>query len=129
MTDLRGLVEDGRVEALPFEGAALGRLAAMVADGRVTRRAAKDVLARMVEEGGDPDSLVKEMGLEKVADRDALEPVVEEVLAAWPEKVQEYRDGNQNLLGLFIGQVMKKTQGAADPRRTRELLTERLDVS
>ena len=129
VTDLRGLLEDARVEQLPFAGAALGRLAAMVADGRVTRRAAKDVLARMVEEGGDPDALVEEMGLEKVADRDALGPVVDEVLAAWPEKVREYRDGNQNLLGLFIGQVMKKTQGAADPRRTRELLTERLDAS
>ncbi len=128
-TDLRGLLDDETVEGLPFEGAALGRLAAMVADDRVTRRAAKDVLARMVEEGGDPESLVHEMNLAKVTDRDALGPLVDEVLAAWPEKVREYREGNKNLLGLFIGQVMKKTQGAADPRQTRELLTERLDAS
>jgi glutaminyl-tRNA synthetase len=128
VTDLRGLLDEGTVEALPFDGAALGRLAAMVADDRVTRRAAKDVLARMVAAGGDPESLVRDMGLAKVADRDALGPVVDEVLAAWPEKVREYQEGNKNLLGLFMGQVMKKTHGAADPRRTRELLTERLDA-
>jgi glutaminyl-tRNA synthetase len=129
VTDLRGLLDEGTVAELPFDGAALGRLAALVADGRVTRRAAKEVLERMVEEGGEPEALVAEMGLAKVADADELGPIVDAVLADWPEKVEEYRAGNQNLLGLFIGQVMKKTQGAADPRRTRELLTERLDAS
>ncbi|MEX0837421.1 MAG: glutamine--tRNA ligase, partial [Gemmatimonadota bacterium] len=128
-TDLRGLLDEGTVGDLPFDGAALGRLAALVADGQVTRRAAKEVLERMVEEGGEPDALVAEMGLAKVSGTDELGPIVDEVLADWAEKVEEYRAGNPNLLGLFIGQVMKKTQGAADPRRTRELLTERLDDS
>jgi glutaminyl-tRNA synthetase len=127
VTDLRGLMGERTTEELPFGGRALGRLALMVREGHVSRRAAKDVLARMVEEGGEPEELVAEMGLQKLADADALAPIVDHVLAAWPDKVRAYRDGNTNLLGLFIGQVMKATQGAADPARTRELLTERLD--
>ena len=129
VTDLRGLLEARTVDDLSFDGRALGRLAALVAAGDVTRRAGKDVLARMVEVGGEPAALIEEMGLATLTGEDALGPVIDEVLEAWPEKVAEYRGGNGNLLGLFIGQVMKKTQGAADPGRTRELLTERLDAS
>jgi glutaminyl-tRNA synthetase len=129
VTDLRGLLDDRSVDDLAFDGAALGRLAALVVAGRVSRRAAKDVLARMVERGGDPAALIEEMGLTKMTDTDALGAIVDEVLAKWPEKVEEYRGGNANLMGLFIGQVMKATQGAADPGRTRALLSERLDAS
>ncbi|MDZ7779512.1 MAG: glutamine--tRNA ligase/YqeY domain fusion protein [Gemmatimonadota bacterium] len=129
VTELRGLLEEDTPESLPFEGEALGRLAALVDGGRVSRRAAKDVLARMVEQGGAPEALIEEMGLTKLSDAETLEPIVDRVIAEWPEKVAEYRAGNKNLLGLFIGQVMEATQGAADPRRTRALLTERLDES
>ncbi len=130
VNDLRGALGDAGVDGvagLPFQGAALGRLAALVDDGTVSRRAAKDVLAEMVEEGGDPAELVARMGLEKVSDADALGPVVDRVLAEWPEKVEEYRAGKKSLRGLFVGQVMKATGGAADPRAVNEMLTRRLD--
>ncbi|MEX2466311.1 MAG: glutamine--tRNA ligase/YqeY domain fusion protein [Gemmatimonadota bacterium] len=127
VTDLRGLLDERTVGDLDFDGAALGRLAGLVEAGRVSRRAAKDVLARMVEQGGDPEALIEEMGLTQLTDSDAIGSVIDEVLAAWPEKVEEYRAGNTNLMGLFIGQVMKATQGAADPNETRALLSERLD--
>src|SRR5690606_13014938 len=127
VTDLRGQMEDLAVEDLPFRGAALGRLAALVAEGRVSRRAAKDILGRMMAGGGEPAELLASMGLEKLTDSGELEEVVDRVLSEWPEKVDEYRSGNANLLGLFVGQVMKATKGAADPRATRALLTARLD--
>jgi aspartyl-tRNA(Asn)/glutamyl-tRNA(Gln) amidotransferase subunit B len=73
--------------------------------------------------------LIEEMGLTQLTDADALGSVIDDVLAKWPEKVAEYRAGNANLMGLFIGQVMKATQGAADPNQTRALLSERLDPS
>jgi Asp-tRNA(Asn)/Glu-tRNA(Gln) amidotransferase B subunit len=92
----------------------------------VTRRAAKDVLARMVEEGGDPAELVEEMGLARMADPEQLGEVVDAVLAAWPEKVDEYREGKKALIGLFVGEVMKKTGGAADPETAKSLLRARL---
>ncbi|MDX1646811.1 MAG: glutamine--tRNA ligase/YqeY domain fusion protein [Longimicrobiales bacterium] len=127
VTDVRGLLDDRRLEDLPFSGEDLGRLSALVDEGAVTRRAAKDVLARMAREGGRPEDLVRLMGLEAVSDEAALQSVVDEVLTAWPEKAREYRDGNRNLIGLFVGEVMKKTRGAADPRVARTLIEDRLE--
>jgi len=128
VTDLRGSIGEREIRDLPFGGPELGRLVQLVSSDRVSRRAAKDVLTRMVDVGGDPERLIDEMGLAQVGDDDALAPIVDRVLAAWPDKVEAYRAGNQNLLALFIGQVMKATQGAADPGRTRALLLERLDA-
>jgi glutaminyl-tRNA synthetase len=127
VTDLRGVCGDRALAELPFGGEALGSLAALVANGRVSRRAAKDVLSRMVERGGDPADLVTEMGLEKIDDHAALQSAIDDVLAAWPEKVDEYWAGKRNLIGLFVGEVMKATRGAADPKAVRELLTARLE--
>jgi glutaminyl-tRNA synthetase len=126
VNDLRSLVDGEALDALPFGGAALGRLAALVDEGVVSRRAAREVLAEMVARGGDPAEIVARRGLEKLDDPGALRPVVDEVLAAWPEKVAEYRAGNHNLLGLFMGQVMKGTGGTADPALARRLLLEAL---
>jgi glutaminyl-tRNA synthetase len=124
--DLKGLLEGRSLSDLPFEGDALGRLAGLVESGRVSRRAGKDVLARMVREGGDPDRLVDAMGLAKVSDPDALGAAVDAVLARWPDKVAEFRDGKSSLIGLFVGEVMKHTRGAADPLAARRILSERL---
>ena len=126
VNDLRGLVGTRALRDLPFDGSAVGRLAALVDTGAVSRRGAKDVLARMVEEGGDPAELVATMGLTKVTDPDELGAVVDSVLAAWTDKVREYRGGKKGLLGFFVGEVMKETGGAADPETAKALLVERL---
>ena len=126
-TDVRALLRGRTLTELPFDGAALGRLVGLTADGLVSRRAAKEVLARMAQSGGDPASLVEEMGLGAVSDEGALGEVVDAVLAAWPAKVEEYRGGRRNLLGLFVGEVMKATSGAADPAVVRSILAQRLD--
>lgn len=126
-TDVRGVLDGREIEALPFGGQSLGTLAALVADGTVSRRAAKDVLARMAESGGDPALLIQEMGLASVTGADALGPVVDGVLADWSGKVADYRAGQKQLLGLFVGEVMKATNGAADPASVRTILLERLD--
>ena len=126
-TDLRGLLGARRLGDLPFEGEDLGHLVALVAADRLSRRAGKDVLARMAREGGNPEQLVVEMGLEKVADVTVLEGVIEEALNAWPEKVAEYQAGKTGLIGMFVGEVMKMTKGAADPKKVRKLLVQRLN--
>ena len=125
-TDVRGLLGARRLKDLTFDGEGLGQLIALVAADRLSRRAGKDVLARMIDEGGDPDQLMVEMGLEKVTDPSTLESVIEEILAAWPEKVIEYQAGKSGLIGMFVGEVMKSTNGAADPKVARELLLEKL---
>jgi glutaminyl-tRNA synthetase len=126
VVDLRGLVGDRALSELPFGGAAVGRLAALVDSGRVTRRAAKDVLARMVDEGGEPEAWVRSLGLETVSDADELGAIVESVLARRPDKVAEYRGGKKGLIGFFVGEVMRETGGAADPAKAKRILSDRL---
>ena len=72
-------------------------------------------------------ALIDEMGLAAVSDSDQLGGVIDGVLSAMPDKVEAYRSGRTNLIGLFIGEVMKATNGAADPKTVRALLSERLD--
>lgn len=126
VTDLRGLAGDRTPGELLFGGPEVARLAALVDEGAVSRRAAKDVLARMVEQGGDPTELVEAMGLTKMGDPDELGAVVDGVLEAWPDKVTEYQSGKTGLIGLFVGEVMKKTGGAADPQTAKDILLARL---
>ncbi len=127
VTDVRALLGDGAVADLAFTGDALGRLVELVTSGAVSRRAAKDVLARMADRGGDPGELIEDMGLAAVSDTNMLGEIIDGVLAGMPDKVEAYRGGRTNLIGLFIGEVMKATRGAADPKAVRSLLSERLD--
>jgi Asp-tRNA(Asn)/Glu-tRNA(Gln) amidotransferase B subunit len=87
------------------------------------------VLEALEERGGDPDAIIEELGLKQVGDPDALRPVVDEVLAAFADKVSEYRGGNTNLFGLFMGQVMRRSGGKADPGLVRDLLTQALGAA
>jgi glutaminyl-tRNA synthetase len=127
VNDLRGLMGERTIAEVGLAPAAFGRLVAMVDAGLITRRAGKDVLAEMLAHGGEPDEIVEQAGLEKVADTGVLEAVVQDVLAAWPDKVTEYRSGKRGLIGLFVGEVMKVTRGAADPKVVRSVLEERLE--
>jgi glutaminyl-tRNA synthetase len=111
---------------LAFGPAQLGRLIALVDRSEVSRIAAKEVLAELAQGGGEPEAIVERRGLRQVGDRAALIPHVEAVLAAWPDKVQEYRSGKKGLLGFFTGEVRRASGGAADPRVVRTLLEERL---
>jgi len=123
---LRELKERPAHELL-FQGRDLGRLVAMVDEGRVSRIAAKTVFSAMVDEGANPETVVRERGLAKVSDPASLEPLVSGVVDAWPVKVAEYRDGKSGLLGFFVGEVMRESGGTADPRRVREMLEARLE--
>ena len=125
--DLQALLPDHGIAGVATDGAALGRLVRMVADGAVSRRAAKTVLAELVSSGGDPAAIVARDGLGVVGDDADLAPIVRAVLEGWPEKVDAYRAGNHNLLGLFMGQLMKRTGGRADPASARRLLIAALD--
>jgi glutaminyl-tRNA synthetase len=112
---------------LPFSGRELGELAALVEDGTLSSTAGREVLAAMVEEGGEPAAIVDRLGLRQVSDPAALAPVVERVLAANAAKAQEYRAGKTGLLGFFIGQVMRESGGTANPELVRRLVAERLN--
>ncbi|MHB1192343.1 MAG: glutamine--tRNA ligase/YqeY domain fusion protein [Longimicrobiales bacterium] len=126
VNDLPSVLGGRTLDALPFDGRGLGVLVGLVGAGRISRRAAKDVLAHMAEKGGEPADIMGRLGLEKMDDHGAVEAAVDAALARWPEKVAEYRAGRANLMGLFVGEVMKATKGAADPKAVKDLLTRKL---
>jgi glutaminyl-tRNA synthetase len=114
------------IENLPFTGRALGELAALVEDGTVSVSGARQVLAEMVKNGGEPRALVASLGLQQVSDPGTLAPIVDQVIADNAAKADEYRAGKTGLLGFFVGQVMRQSGGNANPALVSQLVQERL---
>ena len=104
----------------------LAEVIKLVEDGTVNAATGKALLIKVQETGQAPEKIVAAEGLAQVSDDDALLAVIEDVLAAHPEEVASFRDGKEGLFGWFMGQVMRQTQGKADPARTRELLSRAL---
>jgi glutaminyl-tRNA synthetase len=111
---------------LPFGGAEIAELVALVDDRTITPTIAKEVLAEMLDKGGRPRAIVEEKGLRQVADTGSLEPIVDSVIAAHPGEVTRYREGNTKLLGFFVGKVMKASGGKANAELVNKLLAQKL---
>jgi aspartyl-tRNA(Asn)/glutamyl-tRNA(Gln) amidotransferase subunit B len=110
----------------PVSAAQLGGLIDLVADGTISGRLAKEVFAEMVETSADPAAIVEAKGLRQITDAGAIEAAIHAVLAAQADKVAEYRAGRDKLYGFFVGQVMRATQGKANPALVNELLKKKL---
>ena len=106
----------------------LARLLELLRDGVVSNTAAKRIFAAMVETGDPPAKIAEREGLVQVRDASELERWVDEVLAENPKEAERFRGGEKKLLGVLVGQVMKKSKGRADPRRVNQLLSERAGV-
>jgi len=114
------------IEASPASAEQLGALIDLIADGTISGRLAKEVFAEMVASGADPAAIIEAKGLRQVTDEGAIAAAVDQVLAAQAEKVVEYRAGRDRLYGFFVGQVMRATQGKANPALVNELLKKKL---
>jgi glutaminyl-tRNA synthetase len=121
--DLGPLIREEQLRVSPAGLAALVRL---LQEGSINTRIAKDVLAEAQQGGEDPVAIVERRGLRQLSDAGALELLVERVMAANPDKVAAYRSGKTGLMGFFVGQVMRETQGQANPRLLQELLSRKL---
>lgn len=117
---------DKELDDSPVSAAQLGGLVGLIEDGSISGRIAKDVFAEMFETGKDADAIVEDKGLKQVSDTGAIEAMVDEVLANNEAQVQQYKDGNQKVIGFFVGQVMKQSQGKANPQMVNELLRKKL---
>ena len=115
------------IEQAAMAPEALARLIEMVDQGKVTAKSARDLVAELTERGGDPEELVRERGLEAVSDAGLLESVADEVIAANPEAAGRYGQGDKKVVNFLMGQVMKKTQGKADPGQVRQILARKLE--
>jgi len=114
-------IEDSRVDASMLAG-----LLARVADGTISGSMAKQVFEAMWQDGGDAYAIIESRGLRQISDSGALERIIDQVLAANPEQVQQYRDGKTKVIGFLVGQAMKATGGKANPAQLNELLKLRL---
>ncbi|MEO5345666.1 MAG: Asp-tRNA(Asn)/Glu-tRNA(Gln) amidotransferase subunit GatB [Magnetococcus sp. YQC-9] len=110
----------------PVLAEALGKLTRMIHEGVISGKIAKTVFAHLWEHGGDPAKIVEERGLLQVSDQGAIEAEVDRVLAAHVDKIESYRAGKTQLLGFFVGEVMKATRGKANPGVVNGLLKEKL---
>lgn len=124
----QGAAEDGASSASwPITPAALAELIRLVDEGAINGKTAKDVFARMWASGESPRVIVEREGLSQVSDTGAIEAAIREVMAASPDQVATYRKGRTNTLGWFVGQVMKKTGGRANPKIVNDLMKAALD--
>jgi aspartyl-tRNA(Asn)/glutamyl-tRNA(Gln) amidotransferase subunit B len=125
---LRALGEQEReIDEAAITPEALASLIRLVDEGRTSPQSARGLVAELVEQGGDPEALVRERGLAAVSDAYVLEAVVDEVLAASSQDVERYRAGEKKVVNFLMGQVMKRTQGKANPGSVREILLRKLE--
>lgn len=106
--------------------AQVASLAKLLAEDAISSNQAHEVFEAMAESGDDPAKIVDERGMRQVSDTSALQPIVDEVLAACSDQAQQYRDGNQKVIGFLVGQCMKASRGTGNPKLFNELLRQAL---
>ena len=111
----------------PVSPRMLGQLVELISDGTISGRIAKDVFADMFESGKMAQTIVDEKGLKQVSDSGAIETLIDQVLTANQDKVDQYRGGKDKLFGFFVGQVMKQSGGQANPGMVNQILRKKLD--
>jgi len=126
LNELMGMVSPTELPDLPFTPEQFGVLVRQVDTDEITGRVGKDVLTAMREGGVDPQDYIAAEGLRNIDDEDALREIIDAQLSAYPGKVEAYRNGKEGLLGFFMGQVMRETNGQADPQTAQALLRDAL---
>jgi aspartyl-tRNA(Asn)/glutamyl-tRNA(Gln) amidotransferase subunit B len=104
----------------------LAKLLGLIEDGTISGSIAKSVFGEMARSGGDPGEIVERKGLTQISDKGELEGIIREVIAANPDEVEKYRAGKTKLIAFFVGQVMQRTKGQANPREVNAILQEQL---
>ncbi len=104
----------------------LAELVQLIDAGTISGKIAKEILPELLEKGGSPQKLVAQKGMTQLSDAGELESIIDEIIAANPTEVEKFRQGKTNLKGFFVGQVMKKTSGRADPKITNQLVDKKL---
>jgi aspartyl-tRNA(Asn)/glutamyl-tRNA(Gln) amidotransferase subunit B len=104
----------------------LGTLVKRIEDQTVSGKAAKEVLDYLMENEIGVDEAIEKLGLKQVTDMGAIEAICDEIIAANPEKVEQYKGGKEKLFGFFVGQVMKASQGSANPQAVNQILKAKL---
>jgi glutaminyl-tRNA synthetase len=126
INDLLRMAKSHELSELPVTGTQFGNLVRLVAEGTISRISGKEVLSEMARTGEDPHEIVRAKGLAQLVWGDDLASLVARVLDSHPEEVMRYRGGKREILGFFVGQVMRESSGKANPAAVRELVGKRL---
>ena len=128
MGDLAALLKaaDKEIDACPVSAKNLGELLALIASGELSGNLAKKVLGKMFESADAAPVIMEREGLRQISDSGALGKIVDDVIAANPKQVEQYRGGKTAVIGFLVGQVMKQSRGQANPAAVNELLMARL---
>src|SRR6185295_577962 len=128
MGDLAGLLkaENKEIEESPVSAENLGRLVALIVQGTINGKLAKEIFTKMFAEGGPPEAIMQRDGLKQISDEGALAKIIDEVIAANPKQLEQYRSGKTTVINFFLGQVMKASRGQADPAAVTKLLQAKL---
>lgn len=124
---LRFLNEEKRnIRNCPVTPAALAEMILLIEDSTISGKMAKDVIVEMYKSGKTPKEIIAEKGMVQITDEGALAETIQAILDANPGQLKDYRSGKEKLFGFFVGQVMKATQGKANPQKVNELLRKML---
>jgi len=117
-----------RIGECPVKPGQLARLLKMTEVGAISGKIAKTVLGEMLASGAEPEEIVKAKGLVQMSDEDQLVALVREILAANPDQIQQFREGKTKVMGFFVGQLMQKTKGQANPQLANKLFQQELGL-
>jgi len=120
--------DDRELADCPVSAAALGGLLLRIEDGTLSGKLAKQVFESMWKGEGSADEIIEQQGLKQISDSSAIEGIISGVLDSNPKQLEQYRGGQEKLFGFFVGQVMKATQGKANPKQVNDLLRKLLDT-
>ncbi|HYE34851.1 Asp-tRNA(Asn)/Glu-tRNA(Gln) amidotransferase subunit GatB [Methylocaldum sp.] len=128
MGDLSGALNKAglEIEKSPVEAERLAGLVRRIADETISGKLAKQVFETLWESGETADAIIEKQGLKQITDTGAIEKTIDEIIAANPEQLAQYRAGKDKLFGFFVGQAMKATQGKANPQQLNDLLKKKL---
>ena len=117
-----------QITSCPVKPLQLACLLQMIEEGKISGKIAKTVFTEMLVSGTDPEQIIKDKGLVQMSDEGQLVALVREILAANPEQVQQFREGKTKVMGFFVGQLMQKTKGQANPQLANSLFQQELKL-
>jgi len=124
--ELRPLLPDGGLDAVSFTASQFTELVDLHSDGTLSSRMAREVLEEMITSGSSAAEIVDSRGLKQISDTDELEQIAQSVLDSHPDRVEAFHSGKTGLIGFFMGQVMQKTGGSANPQAVKAILEDKL---
>jgi len=116
-----------KIHELAITPPVLAELVSLIEDGTISGKIAKEILPELITQGGSVKAMIESKGLVQISDPEALNTIIQQVIADNPKELEQYRSGKTKLLGFFVGQVMKQSGGKADPKLTNQLLLAQLN--